>query len=191
MRNTLKTLALLALALLLISPAFADQDKESDLSTVVDNAATELRVKTALLGKIGWDMIDTDVEAHGTHVTLLGEAESKAHCELAKEVALSVEGVHTVDNRLKLEEEPTEAPVGDAVAKAEREVKDAILESRVKTALIAEMGTNAFDIEVEATDGEVSLRGHLSQEQQEEIALSTAKSTKGVEKVVDLLTVKS
>lgn len=184
----------LATALLLFGgTALAAADDNNMLS----DAALELKVKTALLTKIGWDMIDVDVEAKNGHVWLDGETDNRSHQELAIEVARSVEGVEKVDNRLKLEEPKAESetrtPVTDKVekgmSKAESEVRDAILESRVKTALIDAIGTQAFDIEVEATDGEVSLRGTLEDSRHEELALDTARECKGVSEVIDLIEV--
>lgn len=185
-------LLLTALLLLLAGAAFAATNDDSAL----DNAALELKVKTALLTKIGWDMIDVDVEASGGHVWLDGEADSRSHQELALEVARSVEGVDKVENRLELEaseSDDTRTPVTDKVekgmSKAEAEVRDAILESRVKTALLDAIGTQAFDIEVEATDGEVSLRGTLDDGRHEELALDTTRKCEGVENVIDLIEV--
>lgn len=183
----------LATALLVFAgTAFAASDDSSMLS----DAALELKVKTALLTKIGWDMIDVDVEADAGHVWLDGATENRSHQELAIEVARSVEGVEKVDNRLKLEEpkaDETRTPVTDKVekgmSKAESEVRDAILESRVKTALIDAIGSQAFDIEVEATDGEVSLRGHLEDSRHEELALDTTRKCDGVSDVIDLIEV--
>jgi len=67
------------------------------------------------------------------------------------------------------------------------EVRDAVLESRVKTTLLRELGTTGFDVEVEATDGEVSLRGTLVDENRHEIAIQSAEKVDGVERVVDLI----
>lgn len=179
-------LALVTGALLMSPPLFADST-DSDLDTMLHNASTELKVKTALLEHIGWDMLTVDVEAAGSEVTLTGLADNRANQEMAKEVARSVDGVEKVNNHLKIEREPTEAPVGKAVADAELELKDAVLESRVKTELIAELGMAAFDIEVEATDGTVSLRGHLEDERHRALAVDTVESCKGVDKVISLL----
>lgn len=54
-------------------------------------------------------------------------------------------------------------------------------------ALLSEIGTNAFDIEVEATDGTVSLRGKVADSKHEKLALQTAKKCDGVKKVIDLI----
>lgn len=184
---------LLAACLLLFAGSTLAAADDSALA----DAALELKVKTALLTKIGWDMIDVDVEAQNGHVWLDGATENRSHQELAIEVARAVEGVDKVDNRLKLEEPKAEAeshtPVTDTVEKgmsnAESEVRDAILESRVKTALINAIGTHAFDIEVEATDGEVSLRGTLEDGRHEELALDTTRECEGVDHVIDLIEV--
>jgi len=189
-------LILVSLTLLLAGTALASASAGDDDGAVAD-AALELKVKTALLTKIGWDMLDVDVEAKNGAVWLGGEAESRSHQELALEVARSVDGVASVDNQLKLEvpasDDDSRTPVADTVgqgmSKAEAEVRDAILESRVKTALIDAIGTTAFKIEVEATDGEVSLRGDLDDERHEDLALETAKECSGVKHVIDLISV--
>lgn len=189
-----RALAVLVLAGLLLGvlPALAD-DYESRR---MNDAVLELKVKTALLGKIGLDAMDMDVTAIGNRIVLNGEAESKTHQELAKEVALAVDGVDSVVNQVRVEtdgEEETETPVADnvgsAVSHAELEIKDAVLESRVKTKLIEELGLTAFDIEVEATDGTVSLRGTLKDRDRVKLAKKIARDVRGVDKLVDLLEV--
>ena len=198
MKRNQRRFLLLVTAVLVAGVAWAADSarSRSDQRTLAD-AALELRVKTALLTKIGWDMIDVDVEADDGAVWLGGETESRSHQELATEVARSVEGVRSVDNHLKLEDSesseggrtPVADTVGKGVGKAESEVRDAILESRVKTALIDAVGSTAFRIEVEATDGKVSLRGDLDDKRKEDLALDTARHCRGVTKVIDLIRV--
>lgn len=189
---------LLATCLLLFAgAAWASDEASHDDEAMLDDAALELKVKTALLTKIGWDMMDVDVEAQNGSVWLDGTTDNRSHQELAIEVARSVEGVEKVENRLRFEspepEGESRTPVTDKVEKgmtqAESEVRDAILESRVKTALIDAIGTQAFDVEVEATDGEVSLRGTLEDSRHEELALDTTRECEGVENVIDLIEV--
>ncbi|MEM9555848.1 MAG: BON domain-containing protein [Acidobacteriota bacterium] len=196
------TAALLVFALAFaVVPAWADEDYESQR---MDDAVLELKVKTALLSKLGWDAMDLKVTAIGSRIVLGGEADSKAHQELAKEVALSVDGVETVMNQIRLSdkaskkaetsEDESKTPVADtvgaAVEDAELEIRDAVLESRVKTKLIEEMGLTAFSIEVEATDGTVSLRGALKDRARVRLAKKVVRDVRGVDKVIDLLEVK-
>ncbi|MEL7059935.1 MAG: BON domain-containing protein [Acidobacteriota bacterium] len=186
-------LLLAALALLgtLAAPAVAEDDYEERR---MSDAALELAVKAELLQEIGWDMMSVDVEAYGSRIVLMGDVETKANEELAKEVALSVDGVERVTNLLKVEGEEKDKPktpvadrVAGAVGQAEREVGDAVLESRIKTKLIKQVGFTAFSVEVEATDGIVSLRGEVEDKERRRLIKKIAKDTEGVEEIIDLL----
>ncbi len=189
-KNSLSVLTgVLTAALMFAALPVLATDTTSKIESEIADAALELRVKTALLEHIGWDMLTVDVEAEQGHVVLMGTADNRANQELAKEVSLSVDGVTKVKNKLAVEKKSTETPVGEAVSDAELEVKDAVLESRVKTELITELGMDAFDIEVEATGGRVSLRGELDDDSHRQIALKAVKSCKGVDEVVDLLSI--
>jgi osmotically-inducible protein OsmY len=146
-----------------------------------DAALTELKVKAALLEKLGTDALGIKVAVVGDKVTLTGAVSKRSTEELAEEVARSVEGVKKVDNRLEVVES------AQASGNVENEASDSLLESKVKMALASEIGRHAWKVEVEATDGVVSLRGTVPDRQRHEIAVKTAKETKGVRKVVDLL----
>lgn len=170
-------------------PAPAATGNEAADDGAVADALLGLEVRGRLLDRLGWDGLRVGVEVSGDAVTLDGEVRERSTQELAEEVALSVDGVHSVDNRLTVRsaEADEETPVGDAVADAELEVQDAALEVRVKANLFKEIGRHAREVEVEATDGEVSLRGRLPDEARKRLALEAARGTKGVVEVIDLL----
>ena len=100
---------------------------------------------------------------------------------LAEEVALSVEGIKKVDNKVTVKD--AEGPV----AASEASVKNVALEMKVKSILLTEIGTNALKIEVEVVDGVVSLRGKLDNPDTSKAAIKKTHSIKGVKKVVNLL----
>jgi len=164
----------------------------ADLESRVGDAVLELKVKAALLDKLGSEAFGIDVEAIGHTVVLTGEVESRATKELAKEVTLAVRGVRSVRNKLTLERKKRAAdtPVSRGVAKAEGEVLDAVLEVRVKRRLLEEIGRYAMDVEVEAVAGKVTLRGPLPDRQRHRLAIQTARRTKGVDEVIDLIKVR-
>jgi len=155
-------------------------------------ARITVAVRLALLEKLGRDGLRIHIDVAGDKVTLSGTVAVRASQELAEEVALGVTGVRSVDNRLKTvaDARPSPHPVEKAVGKAEKEVADAMLESRVKLRLFDVMGLVAFNVEVEAVDGIVSLRGTLPDPDHRDIALQAAGHTKGVTKVLDLLRVR-
>lgn len=151
----------------------------------------EAKVRLALLEKLGTDSLKVKVDLAGTKVILSGEVSKRATEELAEEVALAVPGVKKVDNRLKVVDKPeATGKVERAVRDAAREVDDAVIESRVKLAIADEVGSKVTRIEVEATDGVVSLRGTVPDDERRDLAIRAAKGVSGVTKVVDLLKVK-
>lgn len=187
-------LALALLGALIIGPA-AGNDTTTDDDGIVQELSDgllALKVKTSLLEELGLSAMGIEVTAESGDVTLSGTVAEKPAQELAEEVAAALDGVRAVHNDIRLEkaEEDGEHPVGDAVSHAEREVKDAALETKVKTRLVGEIGRHAFRIEVEASDGVVSLRGVVPDENRRKIALETARKTSGVDRVIDLLKTK-
>lgn len=176
-----------AIALAILVPAALAADTDRSFGQKVDDALLGTKVKAKLLKDLGADALEIDVAARSGVVTLRGTVDDRASAEQSESIAKSVEGVRRVKHRVKVESKPTETPVADAVSHAEREVADAVLETRVKSALLAKIGKDAFDVEVEATDGTVSLSGRLEDEESENLALRTARETEGVEKVIDLI----
>jgi osmotically-inducible protein OsmY len=150
--------------------------------------AADLRI--ALLDKLGSDALNIEARLQGRRAVLTGQVRERATQELAEQVALSVRGVRNVDNRLTLQsggiaDSPT--PVGAAVVHAEKEVRDATLQSRVTKNVLGEVGRYGLEITVESTDGVVSLRGNVPDAIRKKLALDAAGQTSGVVKVIDLL----
>jgi hyperosmotically inducible periplasmic protein len=153
-----------------------------------DDMVTHVKVRTALVTKLGWDALHIDVDVQGPKVVLSGTVEKHSTQELAKEVALAVPGVkHVSDNVQVTPESPAATSLGRTVDHADQEVRDALLEMHVKGRLLEKIGDEAMHVEVEASNGMVSLRGTVPTEDQHDLAVRTARRTKGVTKVVDLI----
>jgi hyperosmotically inducible periplasmic protein len=168
----------------------AQADREAVREQDVSDARLETEIRLALLEKLGEDGLGVTVESLGGRVTLIGAVNKRTTQELAEEVTKSVPGVQSVNNRLfARQESPEQTAPGRAAGTAEREVNDAVLEMRVGRNLLGEIGRYALDLEVEAADGVVSLRGTLPDRERKSLALKAAQGTSGVQKVVDLLQV--
>jgi osmotically-inducible protein OsmY len=169
------------------SQAGSEAIREQDVA----DARLEADVRLALLDKLGEDGLGVTVDAVGGRISLIGAVDKRTTQELAEEVAKSVPGVQSVDNRLAAREgQPESTMAGKAVGRAEREVGDAVLEMRVGKNLLGEIGRYALDLEVEVTDGVVSLRGTLPDKERKSLALRAARETSGVQRVVDLVQVR-
>ena len=168
-------------------PLGSGQGDDGDLPT----ALTELKIRAGLLEHLKLDALGIKIDLASDTATLSGEVHEAASKIVAEEVALTVDGVHDVDNRIRVEskDKQGETAVGRAVDKAGNRVGDALLEARVKTRLLEELGRTGFDIEVEAADRTVVLRGTVVDDERRELAVKTAEKTNGVDKVHDLITV--
>jgi osmotically-inducible protein OsmY len=177
-------LSLAGVALICLSSASRARadDAPKDAATMqVSEALTALSVQSKLIDKLGADALGITVHVSGETATLTGVVAKKSSQKLAEAVALSVEGIKKVDNQVTEKNPPA------ALANAEANVKDAVLLTRVKTILLTDIGINALKIDVDVTNGIVSLRGELGDAAINEAAIKKTKSIKGVKKVVNLL----
>lgn len=160
--------------------------------TRFDEALMRLRIRRSLLEHLKTEGLGVEVEVVGNAVVLSGDVEEHADRMLAEEVARSVRGVTEVHNEIEVEADAGEAngPITRGARATERELADAMLELRVQTRLVRELGELGFRIGVEASDGVVSLRGPISDEQRKELAVESAEQVGGVREVHDLLNVK-
>jgi osmotically-inducible protein OsmY len=168
-------------AWLLLSQPAAAEAKSGTTSPDVSNAIAAVHVKGKLVDKLGTDALRINVSVSGETATLTGEVTKSASQGLAEQVALSVDGVKKVDNKV------TQRNAEGAVGASEASVKNVALEMKVKGILLGEIGTNALKIEVEVVDGVVSLRGKLDDPGTASAAVRKTQAIKGVKKVINLL----
>lgn len=149
---------------------------------------TTLQVKLALLDKLGTDSLQVDVDTVEGAVALNGTVDDRETLELASTVAKSVSGVHSVKNNLRLEgavKNPSAA--GAAATEAEAELKDAVLETKIRLALLDKLGTDGFKIGTEAASGVVTLEFEPAWDADlRKQAIAAARSVDGVSKVVSV-----
>ncbi|NGP54508.1 BON domain-containing protein [Thioalkalivibrio sp. XN8] len=140
--------------------------------------------------------IDTDVQ-DGV-VTLSGIVESEVDKELAGEIALGVDGVKKVENKLEVRTGAAEAGESTATAGAAPDQQgrdfaarfdDATTTARVKYALLTHDGTDALDIDVDTVNGVVFLTGRVKSGEERDLAGELAANTEGVGNVENKLEV--
>lgn len=159
----------------------------------VADALVELKVKAALLDKLGVDGLRIAVEAKGGDVVLQGVVKTESTAKMAADIAKGVDGVAAVEPTIVVQKDPggtvIDKQVDRVIDKTQAEIADALLETRVKTRLVEEMGRGAFAIEVEAENGVVSLTGTVPDAIRRDLAVQTAAKTTGAARVVDQLSV--
>ena len=179
--KSLVKLMLIGIVLVATTTAAQAGSKQADWTTT-------LNVKLALLDKLGADSLHVDVDSMAGTVTLAGTVDKRATLELAETVAESVAGVEHVDNNLRLEAAlANPSRVGATVNEADAEVKDAVLETRLRLALLDKMGRDGFRIGTDAASGVVTLsfeHGFTPYSRQQAVAIATGMA--GVSKVVSV-----
>jgi osmotically-inducible protein OsmY len=159
--------------LLSAAPAYA-LNTSTPASAEVTDALHATSVKAKLIDKLGTDALRISVSVTGETATLTGEVAKSPSQGLAEEVALSVDGIKKVENKVTVKD------AEGAVAATEASVKNVSLEMKVKSILLTEIGTGALKIEVEVVDGVVSLRGKLDNPDTSTAAIRKTRSIKGV-----------
>ena len=196
MRTT--SLVKLALGIALIGATAAQADPAAqaapaqNTTTKADQTEADLRttlnVELALLDKLGMDTRHVDVEVRDRTVRLSGTVDKRETKELAGTVAFGVRGVSRVENALKLDAavaNPSRA--GAAVGEADAEVKDALLETRLRLALVDKMGGDGFRIGTNAASGVVTLSfDDAFETDRRDRAVAIATGMAGVSKVVSV-----
>jgi hyperosmotically inducible protein len=144
---------------------------------------TTLKVKLVLLEKLGTDSLQIDVDTVSGAVSLSGSVDKRETLELATSVAKSVEGVASVKNNLRLEARKDTS----ATEELEAEVKDALLETKIRLALVDKLGGDGFEIGTEAASGVVTLQFEPAWTAgRRQDAIAAARGVDGVSKVISV-----
>jgi osmotically-inducible protein OsmY len=173
-------LALLLLAALVPGAALAANPPNTS------DAGITLNVKLALLNKLGTDSLKINVDTNAGAVVLRGAVNKRETSELAGTVARAVANVKSVNNELTLATADSSTTKAVA-AEAEAELKDALVETNVRIALLDRLNTDGFKVSTEVASGVVTLSfdKDLSAARRAE-AVTAAKSVNGVTKVVNV-----
>ncbi len=133
--------------------------------------------------------IDVDVE--GNTALLSGEVEEAVDKDLAEQIALGVDGVDKVDNRIKVNPDYTPVAKTDGQRDFGGVVSDATITASVKSKLLWNEHTDGLDINVDTRDGIVTLSGAADSTASRELAGRLAANTEGVRDVSNDLRVET
>ncbi len=198
MRTTLAAIFVLLGTLLVPNAGYAadsDKDRSSPKSFVKDSVIT-VKVKAKLaeekLSSAVHIRVDTDDKGV---VHLSGTAKNRAEVDKAGSIARGVEGVVSVENKIKIAKAPMKT--SDANKPAEEKstastskkespgeyVDDAVITTKVKAAVLEEPSLKSPEINVETYKGTVQLTGFVRSRADINKAVEIAKGVKGVKSV--------
>ena len=149
---------LLALSVSLPPPsAAADKSVEQSLS----DANKEGRIWAGFALNRHLNPFEFDIKVNGETATLAGTVDESIDKELAEQVALGVSGIKKVVNNVTVDPDwaPKPQPAGERGFR--RTAEDATITATVKSKLLWSEHTDGLDINVDTTDGVVTLRGKV------------------------------
>ncbi len=162
-------------------------DSEMDQASHETNQRLiEGKVEGALLINEDLNNFDIDIDVNKNEVMLSGEVNSSAEKDLAEEVALSIDGVKSVDNQLQIAANNKHE---DSEQEASAVIQDAAITAMVKTGLLTNSNISGTDINVETKQRVVTLKGKVESNVESDLAEKIAENTEDVKDVENELQV--
>lgn len=183
-----RKLALASSIALLISTVLIPSAFAASTAQEITDARQEAQIWTTYALSPYLRAHDLSVTVLNGKATLTGKVEEDVNKDLAKQIALGVNGITDVDNQIIVESDmkprarPTERSYGDMV-------DDASITSAVKAKLLWNKNTDGLDINVDTRWARVTLTGTANTEQSKELAGQLSLNTRGVRSVSNQLVV--
>jgi len=143
----------------------------------VRDATVAANVDAMLLWNQYTDGLDIDVAASDGTVTLSGVADTEGARARATTIAMSVDGVDTVVNKMRVDDS------GMVVQADPEPVTDAWIEDTIEHVYMYSTAVNSGTVDVDADDGTVTLDGSVATPLERQVAIQLAQDVRGVDEV--------
>ncbi|WP_373187902.1 BON domain-containing protein [Halopseudomonas sp.] len=188
MKKNLNKLLLASSISLVLAGASATALGQS-ASKEVNNARHEAQIETTYTLSPYLRSYEIDVDVIDGKATLSGIVDEEISKDLARQIALGVKGIESVDNQIEVKNDHVrEARTGNERSFGEV-VDDASITAAVKSKLLWSTYTDGMDTKVESRNGVVTLTGTAGNAESRELANMLARNTQGVRAVDNQLTV--
>jgi hyperosmotically inducible protein len=165
----------------ILAAGCAQAPQERSAGQVMDDTVIASRVNTALMDSKTTKSKDINVEVRRGEVQLAGFVDSEAERQAAGEITRKIEGVRKVDNSLQIRK---------GELSAGQTVDDGLITVKVKSALIQDSRTKAYQIDVNTHGGTVQLAGFVDSRDAKTVAQQIAAAVEGVRNVQNDLEVR-
>ncbi|ASF14988.1 MULTISPECIES: BON domain-containing protein [Shewanella] len=181
----MKNTTTLALTTLLVGSISLNVTAAQDWKDDAKDAWLDGKAETTLLLNTNLNSFDIMTDVKNGHVTLTGKVESSVDKALAAELIKSLDGVKGVENKLTVMNE------NESTSEVVKTLTDSKVATVVKTRLLFSTDVSGTQINVDVADGVVTLQGEVASDAERQLALTIAKNTDDVKKVVDKIKVKT
>lgn len=172
------------------------QDSEQtwqDSKSAFKDGWIESKVETALILNKHLNSFDIDIRVDSNMATLEGEVFSDIEKELAENIALGVEGIDSVTNKIRVVEKPAKVaqPTTSEGRNFAQYVEDVSTTAAIKAELLASKSIEGLNIDVDTLNDKVTLSGKVNSPEQKALAQAIAAKHNDVKGVINNLQVKS
>ena len=190
-----------SVALLSAPLAFAENGHDSKQKTrsnednhYFSNGWHEGKIETAIIFNEHLSAFDIDVEVNDDTAHLVGTVSTEIEKDLAAQVALSVDGINTVNNQLRVSNDETDKSTKKTAKKGQDDsflaaVKDASISAQVKMKLLANKHVSGLNIDVDTANKVVTLKGEVPTKAAKNLAEKITENTDEVRSVNNKLNV--
>ncbi|WP_020208056.1 BON domain-containing protein [Gilvimarinus chinensis] len=170
------------------------QDSEQNWENTQDafrDGWIESKLETALVLNEHLNPFEIDISVDDAKATLAGEVSSDIDKELAENVAMGIEGIDAVENKLSVKADLDKSKGEESGRNFSQYMEDISTTAAIKTELLASSNINGMSIDVDTYKDEVTLSGEVETEAQRKLAEAIVSKRDGVAKVVNNLKVAS
>lgn len=172
------------------------QDSEQtwhDSKSAFKDGWIEGKLATALSLNKHLDSFKIDIHVDDNMATLEGAVHSDIEKDLAENIALGIEGIDSVTNKISVIEKPT--GVAESTTREGRSfaqyVADVSTTAAIKTELLASKNVKGLDIDVDTLNDKVTLSGKVKSLEEKALAQAIAAKHNDVKGVVNNLQISS
>jgi len=152
-------------------------------ASYVADATLEAMVDSKLLWNQYTDGLDIQVMTDGGVVTLTGIADTPGSRDLAGRLAATTPGAMLVHNKLTLDPDHKGQVAVAEAADQDDLLSDTWIAAKAKSTLMWTKGVQGNNIDVQAKDGVVTLKGAVESGYERELAIDVAQGIRGVVRV--------
>jgi osmotically-inducible protein OsmY len=148
----------------------------------MDDRALALAVRSQLRWNMATRAMPLDVDSWRGHLVLRGNALTLREREAAGRIAARIEGVLSVDNRIRVEAPASQRHLA-TLGPAGTAFSDAWIMTKVKSGLLFTPHTSGLDLQVAVRNGEVELAGLVANRTELDLALEIVAAIRGVHRI--------